>query len=244
MKKANAMDDQSPLYLQVRKAIRDQIDSGELLPGMRIPSESELAEYYGIHRLTVRNAISVLSKEGLLKSAKGKGVFVVGPKMERDLDTLGGFTQTMKAKGAQPSTKVLIKAIRQAGQQYAMIFQMDPEDELYYIKRICFADGEPVSLEEIYIPAALIPNFEELDLAVFSIYEIYEFYGVQLIRADQTLDLTTLAHKDAKKLGIAPSDSVMLFSCTSYDEKDRIIEFSRTYTRGDKSDFTVRFMNE
>lgn len=244
MKEENRMEDQSPIYLLVRKAIRDQIDSGEILPGMSIPSENELAERYGIHRLTVRNAISVLIKEGLLKSVKGKGVFVVGPKMERDLDTLGGFTQTMKAKGAQPSTKVLIKAVRQAGEKYAMIFRIDPEDEIYYIKRICFADREPVSLEEIYIPSELIPNFEELDLAVFSIYEIYEFYGVKLMKADQTLDLTRLPHKDAKRLGIDPADAVMLFSGTSYDENGRIIEFSRTYTRGDKSDFTVRFMNK
>ncbi|BES66617.1 GntR family transcriptional regulator [Gottschalkiaceae bacterium SANA] len=244
MKEEKAIDYQSPIYLQVRKAIRDQIDSGEFLPGMSIPSENELAELYGIHRLTVRNAISVLVMEGLLKSVKGKGVFVVGPKMERDLDTLGGFTKTMKAKGAQPSTKVLIKAIRQAGEKYAMIFHIRPENEIYYIKRICFADGEPVSLEEIYIPTELIPNFDEIDLAVFSIYEIYDFYGVQLTRADQTLDLTTLPYKDAKRLGIDPSDSVLLFSGTSYDENNRIIEFSRTYTRGDKSDFTVHFMNK
>ncbi len=211
------------------------------MPGMSIPSENELAERYGIHRLTVRNAVSVLIREGLLKSVQGKGIFVVGPKMERDLDTLGGFTQTMREKGAHPSTKVLIKTVRQAGEKYAMIFQICPEDELYYIKRICFADGEPVSLEEIYIPAELIPNFEELDLAVFSIYEIYEFYGVQLTRANQSLDLTTLELKDAKRLGIDPTQAVMLFACTSYDEKDRVIEFSRTYTRGDKSDFTVHF---
>ena len=241
MKELNTIDYQSPIYLQVRKAIRDGIESGEYLPGMSIPSENELAERYGIHRLTVRNAVSVLIREGLLKSVQGKGIFVVGPKMERDLDTLGGFTQTMREKGAHPSTKVLIKTVRQAGEKYAMIFQICPEDELYYIKRICFADGEPVSLEEIYIPAELVPNFEAIDLAVFSIYEIYEFYGVQLMRANQSLDLTTLELKDAKRLGIDPTQAVMLFACTSYDEKDRVIEFSRTYTRGDKSDFTVHF---
>lgn len=241
MGKINLIDDQSPIYLQVREAIRDAIRNGEYLPGTRIPSEAELARDYGIHRLTVRNAISVLIKEGLLKGVQGKGIFVVGPKMERDLETLGGFTQTMRRQGAEPTIKVLVKAVRPAGEKYALIFGMRPDEEIIYIKRICFADGDPVSLEEIFIPAVLVPNFGEVDLAVFSIYEIYDFYGINLCRANQTLELTTLPHKDAKRLGLTNSDSVMLFSGISFDEKDRVIEYSRAYTRGDRSNFTVRF---
>ena len=241
MKETNLIDNHAPIYLQVREAIRDAIQNGDYLPGTKIPSEAELAGDYGIHRLTVRNAISVLIKEGLLKSVQGKGVFVVGPKMERDLDTLGGFTQTMRNKGAEPATKVLAKGLRPAGEKYALIFNMRPDEEIVYIKRVCFADGEPMSLEEIFIPAVLIPNFEELDLAVFSIYEIYEFYGIHLSKANQSLELTTLPHKDAKRLGITASDSVMLFTGISYNEQDQVIEYARTYTRGDRSNFTVRF---
>ena len=72
----------SPLYLQLREVIRSKIESGEYPPGTCIPSESTLSKIYGIHRLSVRSAISALEYEGLLKSVQGKGVFVIGGKDE------------------------------------------------------------------------------------------------------------------------------------------------------------------
>lgn len=235
---------QSPIYLQLREVIRNKIEDGEYLPGMAIPSENELADIYGINRMTVRNGIDALVNEGLLKRVQGKGVYVAGTKVERDLETLGGFNQTMREKKIQPNTKVLIKTLRKAGEKYSLIFGIEPEDNIYYIKRICLGDGEPVSLEEIYIPEYIVPKLGGIDLAVFSIYEVYDFYGIKLTRAWQTLDLVQLEQKDARMLGVDTQLSVMLFECTSYDDKDRVIEFTRNYTRGDKCNFSVHFNRE
>ena len=88
------IDYQSPIYLQLREVVRAKIEDGEYPPGTAIPSENVLAETYGINRLTVRNAIDALVKEGLLKRVQGKGVYVM-VKFERDLEVLGGFSQTM-----------------------------------------------------------------------------------------------------------------------------------------------------
>jgi GntR family transcriptional regulator len=232
---------QSPIYLQLREVIRNKIEDGEYLPGISIPSENEMSDTYGINRMTVRSAIDALVNEGILKRVQGKGVYVVGNKVERDLETLGGFTQTMREKKTHPKTKVLIKTLRKAGDKYSLIFGINPEDEIYFIKRICSANDEPISLEEVYIPKYVVPKLEEIDLGVFSIYEVYDFYGINLTRAWQTLDLTKLEQRDARMLGIDVDLSVMLFECISYDDKERVIEFSRTYTRGDKVNFSVHF---
>lgn len=232
---------QSPIYLQLREVIRTKIEEGEYLPGLAIPSENDLADTYGINRMTVRSGIDALVNEGILKRVQGKGVYVVGNKVERDLETLGGFTQTMRAKNTHPHTKVITKALRKAGDKYSLVFGIKPEDDIYYIKRLCSADDEPISLEEIFIPKYMVPKLEGIDLGVFSIYEVYDFYGIKVTRAWQTLDLIQLEQKDARMLGIDASLSVMLFECTSYDDKDCVIEFARTYTRGDKCNFNVHF---
>lgn len=232
---------QSPIYLQLREVVRNKIEEGEYLPGTAIPSENALAEMYGINRLTVRNAIDALVYEGMLIRVQGKGVFVVGDKVERDLDTLGGFTQTMKDKHKAPKVKVLNKSIRKAGDKFSLLFHIDPEEDIYYVKRICYADEEPFSLEEIFIPHHVVPKLDGIDLSIFTIYEVYDFYGIKLKEAYQTLDIAKLNQKDARMLGIDASLPVFLFECTSYDEKNHVIEFARTYTRGDKCDFTVRF---
>ena len=122
-----------------------------------------------------------------------------------------------------------------------MKFGIKPEDEIFYIKRLCYGDNEPVSLEEIYIPKNLIPKIAGIDLSIFSIYEVYELYGINLERAYQTVDLVHLEQNDARMLGIDSELPVMLFECTSYDDRGRVIEHSHSYTRGDKCRFHVRF---
>lgn len=230
-----------PVSLQLREIIRAQIEEGIYLPGTAIPPENELAAQYDVNRLTVRTAIGALVYEGLLKRVQGKGVYVLGEKMNRDLDNLGGFTQTIRQKNAVPSTRILTKALRPAGNKYALVFGIQPEDSIYYIKRICYVSDEPVSLEEVFIPHYVVPKLEGIDLSVFSLYEVYDFYHVRPKQARQTLDLAVLEANDARLLGISCEQAVMLFECTSQDENDRVIEFSRNYTRGDKCNFTVHF---
>ena len=86
MRHEDAIGPNSPLYLQLRELIRGKIENGEYLPGTAIPSVGALAETYGIHRLSVRSAVSALIGEGLLKAVQGKGIFVVGDKLEQELE--------------------------------------------------------------------------------------------------------------------------------------------------------------
>lgn len=232
---------QAPFYMQLREIVRCKIETGEYAPCTALPSENELADEYAINRQTVRNAIDTLVNEGLLRRVAGKGVYVLGNQMERDLEVLQGFTQTMLNQNVTPSIKVIKKALRPAGEKYAMMFGIKPEDDIFYIKRMCYGNGEPVSLEEIYVPKNLVPKISGIDFSVFSLYEVYELYGIKLERAYQTLDLVHLEQNDARMLDIDAKLPVMLFECTSYDDRNRIIEFSRSYTRGDKSRFRVRF---
>ena len=232
---------QIPIYMQMREIIRYKIERGEYAPCTALPSENDLAEEFATNRQTVRNAIDTLVNEGLLRRVAGKGVYVLGKKMERYLEILQGFTQTMLDRKVTPSIKVVKKVVRKAGDMYSLKFGIKPDDDIFYIKRLCYGDSEPVSLEEIYVPKNLVPKLAGIDLSVFSLYEVYELYGIKLERAYQTLDLVHLEQNDARMLGISAELPVMLFECTSYDDQGRIIEFSRSYTRGDKCRFNVQF---
>ena len=92
----------SPLYIQLREVIRSKIEEGEYPPGTAIPSENQLAVTYGLNRVSVRSALAALENEGLITAVQGKGMFVNGPKTERDLESLGGYRQTMNERGRTP----------------------------------------------------------------------------------------------------------------------------------------------
>jgi GntR family transcriptional regulator len=241
MKDDRPIGPNSPLYLQLRELIRSKIENGEYLPGIAIPSVGDLARVYGIHRLSVRSAISALIGEGLLKSVQGKGIFVVGDKLEQDLETIGAFHQNISVKNKRIETCVLMKALRPAGAVYGRLLRCETQDSLYYIKQISGFDGEPISLDDIYIPEALVPNLKNVDLGVFSIHEALEFYGIRVARREQSLEITRLERMDARVLGVDSNCGVLDFRCVSYDELGRAVEYKRTYTRGDKCTFSVRY---
>lgn len=231
----------SPLYVQLREVIRTKIEDEEYPPGTAIPSENQLMETYGLTRLSIRSALAALEYEGLLKSVQGKGVFVAGAKTKRDMDNLSGFRSTMQERGKTADTKVLIKSLRKAGPYYGHLMEIDPDENIWFVRRVDSVDGEPVALEEIYIPYRQLPNFGEVDIKLFSIYDIYQWNGIQLSHGQQTLQIVYLPPSLAKLIGIEPTQAVMKLSCTTRSKSGQVIEYARNYVRNDKAEFTVHY---
>ena len=96
-------------------------------------------------------------------------------------------------------------------------------------------------MDEFLLPRYVEPKLEGIDLSVFSLHEVYGFYGIEVSRAEQTMGLAMLEQSDARTLGITVDHSVLMFSSVAYDKNNRAIEFSRSYTRADKCNFTVNF---
>ena len=234
----------SPLYIQLREVIRNKIEDGEYPVGTAIPSESQLAEAYDLNPLSVRSALSALKYEGLLRSVQGKGVFVNGPKTERDLETLGGYRQTMDERSIDAHTRVLIKALRPAGPYYARLLDLAEDDNVWFTRRIDYIDKEPVALEEIYIPEKLLPSFGDVDIELFSIYDIFTWNGLRPTDADQTLRVLFLEPSRAKLINLTSDQAVMELSNLTRDARGRKIEFARNYVRPDKTEFSAHYVKE
>lgn len=237
----NTVDYRSPVYLQMRELIRSRIAEGIYQPGGSIPSENELAAEFEINRLTVRSAVDILVKEGLLKRVQGKGVYVTGGKIEQDVGDLKGFTSTLQESRRKSGKKILARKVRPAGVKYASMFGIDPGDPVYYIRRLCSADGEPVSLEEIYIPQAAAPRLDGVDLSVFSLREAFQLLNVELKSGFQTLDITRIGTQEARILDTEDNRNVFLVRYTSTNSRDQVVKYGKCYIRGDKFSFRVDY---
>ena len=234
----------SPLYIQLREVIRSKIEDGEYPVGTAIPSESQLAETYDLNPLSVRSALSALKYEGLLRSVQGKGVFVNGPKAERDLETLGGYRQTMDERSIAAHTRVLLKALRPAGPYYSRLLDLEEDDSLWFTRRIDYMDNEPVAVEEIYIPETILPSYGDVDIELFSIYDIFTWNGLRPTDADQTLRVLFLEPSRAKLINLTADQAVMELSNLTRDAKGQKIEFARNYVRPDKTEFFTHYAKE
>jgi len=65
-----------PYYYQIMKILRRRIEQGELTPGEKLPTEMDLAKSFGVSRVTLRQALSILEADGLLDRERGHGTFI------------------------------------------------------------------------------------------------------------------------------------------------------------------------
>ncbi len=97
----------NPLYMQVKEALLDEILSGRCRPHDRLPSERELSQQFDVSRMTVRQALLELARDGAIYARVGKGTFVAAPKIDQQLRTLTSFSQDVRSRGGQSTSRVL-----------------------------------------------------------------------------------------------------------------------------------------
>lgn len=231
-------NDKLPLYLQLREEVRRKIENGEYAPGTAIPSEKQLADAHGMHRLSVRNALKALIREGLLKSIQGKGIYVCGSKKN---ETTEGFQLAPEKVESIAEHRVLTKTIRKAGPYYSRLLGIDPEDTVWFIRRIISSKGEPAALKDMIIPTAKLPGLEEVDLQLFSLYDALTWSSVHLFAGEQVLRMTYLDPAMAKLLHMSPKQAVMEISCVIRDPEETVAAYTCSYIRGDKTGFSLNY---
>ena len=96
-----------PRYYQLVNIIRQKIESGELQPHDSIPSERQLEQLYGVSRTTIRKAISLLTRQGLVYQLHGKGTYVSPRKLQKGLVELTSFSEDMVNRGLVPGQRIL-----------------------------------------------------------------------------------------------------------------------------------------
>ena len=143
---------------QVNEILRKRIHDTTYQPGERLPSESELAEEFGVSRATVRTVLAKLSVEGLILRRQGDGTYV--NERIRDINThLGGlwdFTRLIESSGFSASIQSLSVELIEASEEDADALAIEPGEKLLSLRRLFFADDVPVILAHNLIPQQFI----------------------------------------------------------------------------------------
>lgn len=231
-------DNPIPLYFQLKTIIESWISAGEFNPGDKIPSENQLCEDYSVSRTTARQAIAELVNSGKLVRIQGRGTFVAHQHSDRLLYRLTGFSSDMKKQGFSPSTGVLDFRVIIPTADIAKIMQINPTDAVIYFKRLRYIDGHLMAFEKTHLPFMRFSTLKKEDLENSSFYEI-------LINNFDTVPTRTMVNFEAirctdklcKLLETTPDTPILFMSDVTFDQNDRLFEYSRTYFRGDYYSF-------
>jgi GntR family transcriptional regulator len=229
-----------PLHHQVYLDLRAAIDTGEWRPGDLLPPERQLAGRYGCSLITVRRALSELAREGRLERTRGRGTTVLRPRIERDFGGTMSFTEEMQDRGLDPETRLIASRPESAGEVVAAALQIEPGAPTLYLERLRAADGEPLLLEQVHLPAEQFPGLLASDLEHGSLYDLLTArYGTRIVRAREALEPVLLRAREARLLAQRPRTPALQIEGIAYSAEGVPVEFARSYVRGDRTRYYI-----
>ena len=229
-----------PLYYQLAERLREQIQSGQLLPGAQLPSERELSEQAGISRMTVRQALAYLVRAGELYVRPGLGTFVSEPKLVHDTLHLLSFTEEMMRQGEAATSRVLEQAVVVPPAHVAAALGMAAGHTAVKVARLRLNSSLPLLLETSFIPTTLCPGLEMIDLEKRSLYAVLEReFGLAPTRTRQTLEATIANDYEVSIFGLPAGSPMILLEGVTYVGDDNPIEHFKAIYRGDRFKFEL-----
>ena len=221
------------LYVQVRETLRDQIDTGMLKPGQKLPSEDELAAQFGVSRMTVRQGISDLTDEGMLYRRRGIGTFVTQFHVERDHNKLTDFFETARAEGFEAEVKLLDREVVPAKLMIANELALQENEPVIRIQTLRLANDVPVTVYDEYVPYKLRHELLTEDLQSRPAWQILEQSGFVIKRAVQKIEARSADEEIARLLDIEEDSPILFKSRVIYAEDGTPVEVLLCHNHGD-----------
>lgn len=233
-----AGDDPTPLYMQLANALRRLVEEGRLAPGAALPSERVMAEAAALSRVTVRRGIDLLAREGLVQQRRGSGTYVrmAAERIEQPLASITSFSEDMISYGRRPSTRWLARDYANPSAREALTLGLSPGERVARLHRIRLADGLPLAVELAVVPAVLLGSLERLGE---SLYETLALAGARPHKALQRMHACALPEAEAEMLAAETGEPALYIERVSRTEQGAVVEFTRSYYKGDRFDFVA-----
>ncbi len=219
----------SPLYQQIKTLLLEALQSGAWRPGTAIPSEMDLASRYKVSQGTVRKAIDELASENLLFRRQGKGTFVA---THGERQVRFRFLRLAADSGEPGAVERQLLEFRRAraGAEVARMLELKAGDPMVVIKRLLVFGGDPVVLEEVWLPGTL---FKGLTAAAVSdhrgaLYNLFETqFGTRMVRAEEKLKAAAADKASGALLKVESGHPLLAVERVSYTYSDKPVEWRR-----------------
>ncbi len=228
-----------PLYHQLKQRLSAKIQSGEWKPEDKIDSENQLMEIFHVSRNTVKKAIEELVQEGRLYRIQGKGTFVSKPRFEQSLGGFYSFSRVLQEKGLNPRDEVLIIQEVYPSTKVRNNLELEEDEQVIEMKRLRFADNEPIVLESSFLPKSIIRDTEILyEVSSSSLYSLLaQRFDVIVVKAREAFEPVLIKKEEARLLKTEAGKPALLLERTAFDTLGKPVEFCISIVRGDRCRF-------
>lgn len=225
-----------PLYLQIKQVLKDRILHGIYPLHSLIPPEPQLEEEFQVSKITVRNAVKELVREGLLETRSGVGTRVIRNESSVQLYRGKRFTELLVEEGHQVQKQLLGMEIlhNTPGSDMHQLFG----ERCYRISRLYQLDGRPFIHYMHYLNAELDIRAERL--ALESLYALIEEQGVELSSFRDEFSVALATEETADLLQVEAGSPLLMRYRYAYDPSDNLMEYSEGYIHTELHRYVTR----
>lgn len=230
-----------PLYFQVAVELEKAITSGQLGPGSKLPNEISLADNLGLSRPTMRRAIQELVDKGLLVRKRGVGTQVVHGEVSRPVELTSLFDDLTR-NGQVPRTTLLTREVVPADEQTARHLDITAGKAILHLRRLRYANGEPLAILENFLPEDLA-DLPEKDLEERGLYQMMRSRGIHIRVAKQRIGARTGTTEECRLLTERRNSPLLTMDRSTYDDSGRTVEWGHHVYRASQYSFAVTLVD-
>jgi GntR family transcriptional regulator len=251
------MVERPSLSRKIAGDIRTAILSGELAPGVVLPSERELIAQYGTTKSTASKAIALLQAEGLVKTEFGRGTFVRNRPPLRRISSARRHAEHRSsgkpifdtgaiAQGQVPTRQMLKVGRAQAPSEITKLLQVSPDEQLVIRKRLQLLDGEPAVLSTSYYPLWLAKGtrLESPDPLPEGPDELIEMLGHRFSHGVEVFRARMPTPDETHFLRLSPGIPIVRLLDIDYDTEGRTLQVADDIYAGDRHEFAYEWSEE
>lgn len=225
---------------QARDAVVELIDREKLRVGDKLPSEAELSGMFNVSRATLREALKLLERDGLICTTHGRGRFVSAAatlRVERPITAYESISSMLRELGYKPRTRVVSIAERPADREVAQALRCRQGTPVVAVERLRLQRDDPLVYCMEFVRRDSLPD--RLDEAALkgSLNDLLERKGKRPSMSSASVSAVNLPKPVAGVIGTKHAGPWLLITEICFTDRGEAVLFARDYHRGDAFSF-------
>ncbi len=229
-----------PLYDQVANELRKEILSDRYGRNGSIGTHAQLAERFSVSLITIRKALQILEKEGMVDIQQGKGTFVHRNNIVDPLKNLTGISNMMRDMHVETKASVPVIEVQPTPSWLARDARSILGPECLFILRVVSIADTPIANVEMWLPLKYAEFFTKAKVEKQTIYQIYQDeVGIVLGKGKQIICAAGARGRVAKNLKLQENWPVLQITRKAYSNTGELIEYMVLSYEASRYSFSV-----
>ncbi|TRZ40008.1 GntR family transcriptional regulator [Niallia circulans] len=227
-------------YQQIATEIEKYIEDNALQQGDKLPVIEALMNQYEVSKSTITKSLELLEKKGIIFQVRGSGIFVRRHHRKGYISLLSNQGFKKDLEDYQITSQIIDFDVRKPTLEAAQSLNLRETDEVYYVKRVRYINGQTLCLEESYYHKGIITYLNKEIISESIFHYITEGLGLKVGFSDMYLQVGKLQEEEAGLLGLQSGDPKLCAESIFHLTNGQPFDFSKVTYNYEQSQFFLQ----